>query len=101
MAFLSLLSLIVGVATFIGGAVAVFSLGRKAVGHLIDGDVGLACKYLILAALAIGTLALCRLLISAQPVEWPWAPWHIPFYIVADLVLFLLLYVAPKFLTSE
>ena len=76
-----------GIAFFFGALVAL-ALFLRSLGHLIRWDWRLAGKLMSLSALSLGILSICYYLFASQPVEWPWSPNHIPFYLLANYAFF-------------
>lgn len=75
-------ALVAGVWAVVGASIAVVTFGLAVFKHLLGGKYSVAKRYFGLAVAALGCLAICALLLNTQPVEWPWAPWHIPIYLV-------------------
>jgi hypothetical protein len=84
MGFLIIVALALGGIAFFFGAFLALALFLKSLGHLIKRNWSLAGKLMFLTALSLGILSVCYYLFASQPVEWPWSPTHIPFYLLAN-----------------
>ena len=96
MAALSFIAMIAGMGALGYSAFAVLGLSLRALQSLFRMHFKQATQYLALLAFAALSLSLCSYLFNSQPVEWPFAPAHIPLYIACLLVSHLVLQVLPR-----
>ncbi|MEO7726676.1 MAG: hypothetical protein ABIS45_05440 [Burkholderiales bacterium] len=69
MGFLMIISLVLALMALVGGPIATVML--------------LFRRKWLLATIAFAMFGLCSYLLYTQPVEWPFAPMHIPAYLLA------------------
>ena len=91
MGYLLIPAVLFGGMAFLFGTLMVLALFLKSLGQAIRGKWRLAARFMVLVFLSLCVLAVCYYMFASQPVEWPWAPSHIPVYLLAN-VAFIVMY---------